>query len=237
MVKDLHFLLKNLHFLLKNLDFDMKFTGNNLFIPPCGPQDQILTEANNDSITTFLNVRELNSCLNSSCNQPCRTLIDDAYQNAMHHPREDILRYTSEPMRVHTSILGNVTADLVVGCNTTDTDFVVMIQDVFPNGTAMYVQKGAVRMRWRGKNVTYKLQIIRSIYKNGGFLPNIDDLFIQFQGWDRFRTEPAAPMRPGEKYKINVAIGMVAYVINRGHSIRVTVAGSNWPYRLRTRFV
>ena len=72
----------------------------------------------------------------------------------------------------------------------------------------------------------------------GPFLPNNRKRIVLFDrslvmaggenGWDRFRTEPADPMRPGEKYQINVGIGMVAYVINRGHSIRVTVTGAHF---------
>ena len=83
----------------------------------------------------------------------------------------------------------------------------VQIQDVFPNGTAMLIQKGAVRMRWRGPNA------------NG-----------DKSGWDRFLEKPAPPMDPEERYAINIGVGMVAYVINIGHSLRVTVTSSCYPY-------
>jgi hypothetical protein len=47
--------------------------------------------------------------------QPCRALIDDAYDTAMRNSREDILRYTSPPMIVPTSILG-ARFSLVLSC-------------------------------------------------------------------------------------------------------------------------
>ena len=33
-----------------------------------------------------------------------------------------------------------------------------------------------------------------------------------------------------ERGEVGIVIGMVAYVVNVGHSIRVTISGSNWPY-------
>jgi putative CocE/NonD family hydrolase len=42
-----------------------------------------------------------------------------------------------------------MTAVLFVSSNCTDTDFVVKVTDVFPNGTSLLVQDGIVRMRWR----------------------------------------------------------------------------------------
>ena len=71
----------------------------------------------------------------------------------------------------------------------------------------MLIQKGAVRMRWRGPNA------------NG-----------DKSGWDRFLEKPAPPMDPEERYAINIGVGMVAYVINIGHSLRVTVTSSCYPY-------
>jgi predicted acyl esterase len=47
--------------------------------------------------------------------------------------------------------------------------------------------------------------------------PNHEGVYF----WDRFRATPAKPLKPGEKYKVGIVIGLVAYVINIGHSIRV----------------
>ena len=105
--------------------------GNNLFLPTCGPQDQILVEGTNESVYGpggFYDVRLSDSCYNNSCHGACRKMIDDAYNNVMQHPRSDLLRYTSAPMRMPTSILGNVTVDLVVSSNATDTDFIVKVR-------------------------------------------------------------------------------------------------------------
>jgi predicted acyl esterase len=75
--------------------------------------------------------------------------MQELYTAMINDTRPDILRYTSPPLDRAATILGNVTAFLVVSSNASDTDFVAKLIDVFPNGTAMLVQQGALRMRWR----------------------------------------------------------------------------------------
>lgn len=63
--------------------------------------------------------------------------------------RDDVLVYTSEELSEAVSIAGDVTADLYVESTAPDTDFVVRLVDVEPDGYAMNVTEGALRVRYR----------------------------------------------------------------------------------------
>ena len=59
---------------------------------------------------------------------------------------------TSEPsvLTSHVAVTGPLSVSLFVSSNSTDTDFVAKVTDVYPDGTDMLIQDGIVRMRWRG---------------------------------------------------------------------------------------
>ncbi len=63
--------------------------------------------------------------------------------------RQDVLVYTSDPLTEPLTVIGPITAKLWVSSDALDTDFVVRLVDVFPNGTAHNVADGIVRMRYR----------------------------------------------------------------------------------------
>ena len=114
--------------------------GNNLFILPCGPQDQNYVEATNESVTAFYDLA-LGECANSQCGASCFSRLERLYQQMAHSPRRDVVRFDSPPFRQATAVLGNVTVDLTVSTNCTDTDFVAKITDVFPNGTYLLTRQ------------------------------------------------------------------------------------------------
>ncbi len=71
--------------------------GNNLFILPCGPQDQNYVDATNDSHAAFENLRNSDECANASCGAKCFSELEKLYQNMANSPRPDILRFDSRP--------------------------------------------------------------------------------------------------------------------------------------------
>ena len=105
------------------------YGGDNLFISPCGPQDQTLAEATNESVTAYhalLNGRNgtkvtwhngTSPCYNNSCAGGCLTQMQRLYKACVDSPRRDILRYTTKPLELPMTILGNVTASLEVSSN------------------------------------------------------------------------------------------------------------------------
>jgi putative CocE/NonD family hydrolase len=63
--------------------------------------------------------------------------------------RDDVLVYTSAPLERALRIAGPLQARLVVSSDAPDTDLVVRLVDVFPDGRALNIQEGALRLRYR----------------------------------------------------------------------------------------
>ena len=63
--------------------------------------------------------------------------------------RADVLVYTSSVLEEPLAITGRVKARLWVSSSALDTDFTVKLMDVYPDGAAMLVQDGILRMRYR----------------------------------------------------------------------------------------
>lgn len=63
--------------------------------------------------------------------------------------RADVLVYTSAPLAADLRIAGAARARLVVSSTAADTDFIVKLVDVQPDGRAIAIQSGALRLRYR----------------------------------------------------------------------------------------
>jgi len=63
--------------------------------------------------------------------------------------RADVLVYSSAVLSNGLRIAGPLKADLYVSSDALDTDFIAKLVDVWPDGTALNVQEGALRMRYR----------------------------------------------------------------------------------------
>jgi len=63
--------------------------------------------------------------------------------------REDVLVYSSAPLRKGLEVTGPITARLYVSSSAPDTDFTVKLVDVHPDGRAFDVQDGILRARYR----------------------------------------------------------------------------------------
>ena len=63
--------------------------------------------------------------------------------------REDILVYTSEPLKEGTEVSGPLTPTLYVSSDAKDTDFTVKVLDVYPDGRAFNLDESIQRMRYR----------------------------------------------------------------------------------------
>jgi len=65
------------------------------------------------------------------------------------HRRSDVLLFTGEAAPGPLDLVGPVTARLHVSSSAPDTDFIVKLLDISPNGLALPIVEGALRMRWR----------------------------------------------------------------------------------------
>jgi len=78
--------------------------------------------------------------------------------------RKDVLVYTSAPLGAGVRIAGPLSAELFISSSARDTDFVVKLVDVRPDGTALNIQEGALRMRYRDGFADPKLMRAGEIY-------------------------------------------------------------------------
>ena len=63
--------------------------------------------------------------------------------------RQDVLVYTSQPLAQPLRITGSLRAHLTISSSAPDTDFVVRLVHVWPDGRATNIQEGALRLRYR----------------------------------------------------------------------------------------
>jgi putative CocE/NonD family hydrolase len=63
--------------------------------------------------------------------------------------REDVLVYTTKPLKQSVEIAGPVRVSLWVSTSARDTDFTAKLVDVFPDGSARNLTDGILRMRYR----------------------------------------------------------------------------------------
>ncbi len=71
------------------------------------------------------------------------------YEQTRVEQRDDVLCYTSEPFARPTELVGDVEAHLWFTTDVRDTDFVVKLCVVWPDGTSINLADGAVRTRYR----------------------------------------------------------------------------------------
>lgn len=63
--------------------------------------------------------------------------------------RDDVLVFTTEPLTEPLNVVGMLSAELYVSTSAVDTDFVARLSDVHPDGYAMRLNAGIVRLRFR----------------------------------------------------------------------------------------
>jgi hypothetical protein len=63
--------------------------------------------------------------------------------------RRDVLVYTSKPLKDALEVIGPVKVVLYVATSATDTDFTAKLVDVFPDGRALNLTDGILRLRYR----------------------------------------------------------------------------------------
>jgi len=72
------------------------------------------------------------------------------YQTGGLTQREDVLAYTSAPMEDDLQVAGPVEAHLTIASSAVDTDFVVILADLHPDGRAVMLSQGILRASFRG---------------------------------------------------------------------------------------
>jgi putative CocE/NonD family hydrolase len=112
-----------------------------------------------------------------------------------------VLLYTSEVLREDHTALGPVHATLFAATSAPDTDFVVRLADVHPDGRAIVVTDG----------------VIRASHREAFPAPGV------------IRPAALKPVEPGRVYEYGVDLWATGITFRAGHRIRVQVTSSSFP--------
>ena len=127
-------------------------------------------------------------------------------QNAV-EGRRDVLTFTSEPLDAPLEVTGDISVELFVASDAPDTDFVARLVEVLPDGRALCVTDGILRMRHRDArtgpfaplraDAVYKISIdlwATSIAIGAGHRLRVDITSSSFPRWERNlnTAEPSA---------------------------------------------
>lgn len=121
--------------------------------------------------------------------------------------RPDRLVFQTEPLCSGMEVTGPLRAVLYVSSSAPDTDFVVMLSDVYPDGRVYNLQKGIARARYR------EAYIAQARYLEDYRHPSL--------------------LTPGKIYRIEVNMEATGNWFGPGHRIRVQVASSCFPHYAR----
>jgi putative CocE/NonD family hydrolase len=114
---------------------------------------------------------------------------------------EKLLTYTSAPMETDVEITGNPVITLYVASTETDGAFHVYLEDVAPDDRVTYITEGIMRTIHRAES---------------GARP---------EPHHTFERADAAPMVPGEVTEIRFNLYATSVLIEKGHRIRIAIAG------------
>lgn len=115
--------------------------------------------------------------------------------------RPDVLVYTSEVLQEDYTALGPVHATVFAATSTPDTDFVVRLVDVYPDGRVIGVTDG----------------VIRASEREAFPAPGV------------IRPAEPKPVEPGRIYEFSVDLWATGITFKAGHRIRVQVTSSCFP--------
>jgi hypothetical protein len=74
--------------------------------------------------------------------------------------RDDVLCYTSEELDRDLDVVGPIEMVLYAASSAKDTDFIVRLSDVYPNGKAIFLAEGMLRARYRGSAAGESVELL-----------------------------------------------------------------------------
>lgn len=117
------------------------------------------------------------------------------------YERDDVVVFTSDPLASPMHVVGRVTATINVVTDAVDTDFVVSLSDVHPDGRSILVVDGIQRLSARN-----------SFTVDGEYIPGAEN-----------------PPVPGQDVELRIGLLDTAHTFAAGHRLRVAITSSNFP--------
>ncbi len=119
--------------------------------------------------------------------------------------RRDVLVYDTADLSEDVELVGPITARLFAATSARDTDWMIRLSDVHPDGRALFLGEGVMRARHRDP---------------------------QRQG--AFNANQLSTLEPGQVYEYTIDFWRpTGNVFARGHRIRIEISSSYYPYYLR----
>lgn len=152
-----------------------------------------------------------------------------AYDQQGMETREDILVYTSDPLKEGMEVSGFIESTLYVSSDAKDTDFTIKLIDVYPDGTAYNLDETIQRARYRegyDKEVFMKNGEVYKIEMSPMATSNY------FKKGHRIRIEISSSNFP--RFSRNLNTGGINYSENKGVVARNTIHHSTkYPSNIR----
>ena len=140
-------------------------------------------------------------------------LRDDYHQDPTQYPdrREEdkkLLVYDSDVLPDAVEVTGHPLVKLYLSSNQTDGYFIVYLEDIDPSGKVIYVTEGGLR------GIHRKISDEKPLYSD--VVP-----------YRTYKKKDAMPLIPGEKAELVFDLLPTSYCFQKGHRIRVAIAGAD----------
>jgi predicted acyl esterase len=120
--------------------------------------------------------------------------------------RDDIVVFTSTPLKEDVEVTGNMAAKIFFASDQTDTDVIVRLCDVYPDGKSILIADGVYRLGVMCHDA-----------------PQAPELILDPP------LEGIVPLRKISPLEVTIDLGPTSCVFAKGHSIRISVSSSNYP--------
>lgn len=154
-------------------------------------------------------------------------IVDQRYS------RDDLLIYQTAPLKEPLDVSGPISVQLFVSTDAPDTDFTARLIDVYPDGYAMPLADGRLRLSYRNSNRRPEPAIDGEVYKVSIDLGHTSNLFapghrvrvdISSSAFPRFEPNPNTGERPWNSGRTRTARNAVWRGGARASSLELTVA-------------
>jgi putative CocE/NonD family hydrolase len=125
------------------------------------------------------------------------------------------ISYTSAPLPRRTRLAGPMSATLFATATSKDTEWVVEVEDVAPNGTSTPLTEGAL------------LGSLRAVDRGASWPAPGGAYLIPYHPYTQ---ASATPVTPGQLTRYDIEIFPTFATIGAGHSIRVTISSADSPH-------
>lgn len=114
------------------------------------------------------------------------------------------LNYRTDPMAADTALLGNPEASFHFSSEGTDTDFMVTLKDIDPDGNTLYLSHGYLRAS------------MRAIDPARTWPDEITQSYRQVE-----------KLEPGEIYELRFSLKTIGHVVRQGHRLEMSILAPN----------